>query len=160
MSSIALELFDFVDEFAHEVDEGTITADQTVAVDDTMVIFSESFFDQFFANVLKRPIEQFSAASKRDAGRLADELRNEAAATGELRALIALFEGFCDMYGELINGSYGAGDITYADFYRSYLEPLLEDAEAWAEQAQDPELLARLQAASQAQHDAVSAAKW
>jgi hypothetical protein len=62
-SPVALELF----EFARDVREGHITAFQVVAGDDTIVIFSESFFDQFFANVLKRPIKQFSAASKRDA---------------------------------------------------------------------------------------------
>jgi hypothetical protein len=159
-SPVALELFDFVDEFARDVRGGKITAFQVVVGDDTIVIFSESFFDQFFANVLSRPIKQFSAASKRDAGRLAEELRSEAAATRESRALIALFEGFCDMYGELINGSYGAGDIPYRDFHGAYLSPLLEEAEAWAAQAQEPDLLARVKAASKAEREAVSAAKW
>lgn len=159
-SPIALELFDFIDEFARDVRAGEITALQTVTSDDTIVIFSESFFDQFFANALKRPIRQFSSTSKREAGRLAEELRSEEAATAASRALIALFEGFCDMSGELINGSYGAGDIDYRDFHLAYLSPLLEEAEAWAAHAQEHDLLARVQAASDAERKAVSAAKW
>lgn len=91
-SPIALELFNFIDEFARDVRAGEITADQTVTSDDTIVIFGEAFFDQFFANVLKSPIEQFSATSKREAGRLAEELRSEQGATAASRALIALFE--------------------------------------------------------------------
>jgi hypothetical protein len=159
-SPVTLKLFEFVDEFAGDVRAKKITALQTVAGDDKIVIFSEGFFDQYFANVLEQPIRQFSAASKRAAGQLAEELRSEGAATRESRALIALFEDFCDMYGELINGSYGAGNIAYRDFCAGYLSPLLEDVETWAKHAGEAELLARVQAASRVEREAVSAAKW
>ena len=118
------------------------------------------FFDQLFARVLKRPIRGFASESKRMAVRLAEELKSENSEPRELRALIALFEKFCDVYSELIAGSYGAGNITYKQFHERYVRRLLTRAEAWARVAPYPDLAARIRDALTAYDNAIEAMQW
>jgi hypothetical protein len=159
-SPISLELFDFFDEFASGVLAGEPQPLAAVTDDARIVVFCTSFFDQFFAEVLHRPIEGFTPQSKRLAARLAEELRKEESVPGELRSLIALFEKFCDVYSELISGSYGVGEITYKQFHEKYVRRLLERAEAWAEKAQYPDLSARIHSAREVYDHAIQAMKW
>jgi hypothetical protein len=159
-SPIALELFDFVDEFAGEVHAGKLQPLDVVTGSAQIVVFCESLFDQLFANVLKRPIEGFTPGSKRSAARLAEEPKNKTSVPRELRSLIALFEKFCDMYSELISGSYGVGEITYKQFHEKYVRRLLERCEAWAEKAPYPDLSSRIHSALEGYDDAILAMKW
>src|SRR4051794_34437397 len=108
---IELSLFDFVDEFATEMrrdglKDGLNPLD-TLAANSRIVTFCESFFVQFFANVLNTEIDGFDSQSKRAASDLAVGLRDDKA-KASVRALIALFEKFCDMYADIIGGAYGA----------------------------------------------------
>jgi hypothetical protein len=73
-------------------------------------------------SVGERPIEGFTTESKRAATRLTEELKKDQGQPDELRSVIPLFEKFCDMYSELIGGSYGAGEITYKQFHEKICE--------------------------------------
>jgi hypothetical protein len=159
-SPIALTLFDFCEEFAGEVRAGKPQPSMAVTEDARIVVFCASFFDQLFAHVLERPIEGFTPESKRAAARLAEELKKDPGQPDELRSLIPLFEKFCDMYSELIGGSYGAGEITYKQFHEKYVSRLLARAQAWAEKAKYLDLGARIHAALEAYEGAIRTMKW
>ena len=50
-------------------------------------------------------------------------------------AFIALFEGLCDMYTEVVQGSYGGEAITYEDFHQNHTIELLDESYSWAKSA-------------------------
>ncbi len=159
-SPIELTLFNFVDEFAFQITSGTPGPLEEVADSSSIIVFCESFFDQLFAHALDCPITGFDPDSKRKAARLAEELKGDAQTSLELRALVALFESFCDMYLEVIKGSYGAAKITYTRFHQNYMRRLLDKAQKWAEQAPYPDLALRITQASSIYTQAVGARKW
>ncbi len=158
-SPIELTLFDFVDEFAQQIQMGSPTPLEVVTVSSGIVVFCESFFDQLFAHVLDCPITGFDPESKRAASRLAEEMKGAETST-ELRALVALFEKFCDMYLDVIKGSYGAAEITYRRFHQTYMRRLLDRAGRWAEQASHSDLAARIAQARNAYDQAIGAMRW
>jgi hypothetical protein len=159
-SPVELTLFDFVDEFASQVRMGNPKARETVVGSSRIVVFCESFFDQFFAKVLHSAITGFDPDSKRKAARMAEQLKGEPPSSAELRALVALFESFCDMYLDVIKGSYGAAEITYARFHQNYMRRLLERAGRWAEQVPYPDLAARIAQARSVYTEAIGAMRW
>jgi hypothetical protein len=158
-SPIEPSLFDFVDEFAREVKKGEPGSLDTVAANSRIVTFCQNFFVQFFANVLCREIEGFDPQAKRAAADIAIKLQ-DAPNTAPTRALIGLFEKFCDMYADVLGGAYGAGDITYVRFHRQYMTRLLQRAQDWARSEGQAALAERI-ARSRARYDeAVGSMKW
>ncbi|MFI4990319.1 MAG: hypothetical protein ACHQHO_05325 [Solirubrobacterales bacterium] len=152
-------LFDFVDEFAAEVQKGELSPLETLAANARIITFCESFFVQFFANVLGKEIEGFDPQAKRSAAGIAIELKDDQA-QAPVRALIGLFEKFCDMYADIIGGAYGAAEITYASFHRLYVGRLLRRAAEWAAAADLDELETRIVQSQQRYEDAVKSRKW
>jgi hypothetical protein len=158
-SPIELRLFDFVDEFAREVDTGTREPGEELPKGAQIVVFCQSFFDQLFAKVLKHPITGLDPESKRKAARLAEELKVKGVSP-ELRRLIVLFEGFCDLYAEVVDGSYGAETITYRQFHEKYMVRLLDRAWTWAVHASYPDLAERIDQARTTYKHAIEAKNW
>lgn len=103
-SPIEPSLFDFVETFAGEVADGSVTGTGTVEESSAIIDFCESFFDQFFANVVRVPILGFGPTSKALAARAAVDLRDDEMAK-PVRSLIALFEKFCDLHGGVTSGA-------------------------------------------------------
>jgi hypothetical protein len=157
-SPIEPTLFDFVEVFAGEVEAGGITGAGTVDESSAIIEFCESFFDQFFANVLHIQILGFGATSKNLASRAAVE-RRDAAALKSVRSLIALFERFCDLHGEVLGGDYGSAKITYRKFHADYMRKLLERAERWAGETDEP-LAVRIRAAREHYDRAMRSQGW
>jgi hypothetical protein len=157
---IELSLFDFVDDFARQITGGHPKPSEVVEQSAGIVVFCESFFDQLFAQVLDCPITGFDPTSKRKASRLAAGLAGPLAGSPNLRALVALFEGFCDMYLDVIKGSYGSSEITYLRFHDNYMQRLLKRALAWAKEAPYDDLAARIESAQQGYSAAIGAMRW
>jgi hypothetical protein len=128
------KLFDFASEFAVRVGQGRVHADDSVSEGDEMVVFSESFFEQFFSQVVGKRIVGFDRSSQSDVGELLEASRlnpAKSAMTPRVRDLLVLFEKFCDVYFDAI---YGTDEtITLSDFYDEYVHPLLVRADAWAQ---------------------------
>lgn len=96
-----------------------------------IIVFCESFFEQFFGNVLEAPITGFDQLSKGVAAEQAERLRQRED-TKEARRLVALFEKFCDLHADVLGGTYGAGSITYQRFHSEYMRRLLKATFEWA----------------------------
>ena len=157
---IELSLFDFVDEFAAEVEIGSVEGQHTLEEDSPLLIdFCEAFFDQFFA-ALGYNISSFHPASKRQASELVERLRLKEGDTQHTRMIITLFESFCDMYEDIADGSYGSWSVTYAEFHADYMLRLLEGAQEWAATEGFKELVDRITDACNAYNVAITAKGW
>jgi hypothetical protein len=155
--SIELSLFDFIDDFADEVQDESIDRDDTVEKSSPIISFCETFFDQFFA-ALGHNISGFNDDAKRDASELAERLRLRAD-TKPMRVVIALFEEFCEMYDDVL-GSYGSGSITYDEFHADYMTRLLKRANQWANAKGLDALAERITAARTVYDTAIKAKRW
>lgn len=159
-SPIELDLFDFVDNFALSIKAGNPNRERAVTAGDAVIGFCTSFFAQFFANVLACPITGFDPASKRKASRLAEAGGDTLAVSPGQRLLVTSFESFCDMYQDVVDGSYGAAEITYTTFHDRYLSRLLEHALAWARELPYEALADRIALAQLVYSDAATVMKW
>lgn len=160
ISPISLALFDAIDDFARDVRGGDPKPLAAVTVGVEIIVFCESFFDQLFANVLNCQIQGFNPQSQNSASRLAEELKRDPNSSAPLRSLIGLFENFCEVYSQLISGSYAEGEITYRQFHELYVSRLLERAKAWAEKSDLPDLADRIDSALEVYDNAILAMKW
>jgi hypothetical protein len=127
-------LFDFVDGFAARVREGQVHAVDSVSDGDDLVVFGESFFDQFFSSAVGKRITGFDPTSQSEVGLWLEESKLNPAKhgwTGEVRDVIVMFEKFCDVYFDAIYGTDGS--ITLSEFYKEYVDLLLVRAAAWAQ---------------------------
>lgn len=140
---IELSLFDFVDEFAAEVEMGNFEGWDTVEEDSLLMTFCESFFDQFFA-ALGYNISGFDSKDKRKASELVERLRVAKEDMKHTRAIIALYESFCDMHDDIVESSYGSRAVTYEEFHTDYVSRLLMQAQEWAEAEGFEELADRI----------------
>jgi hypothetical protein len=151
-------LFDFVEEFAAEVENGKVARLDTVEESAAIIVFCQTFFLQFFA-ALGHDIDAFDQAAKHEASEIVERLRLKEG-TGHWRALIALFESLCDMYADVLGGTYGSGSITYQKFHVDYMRRLLSGAEDWAEIEGLDELAGRISAVSDVYGKAMKAKRW
>lgn len=159
-SPIELKIFDFIDDFARKIRGGNPTPSTVVVQTDGIVVFCESFFDQLFVRVLGASITGFDPPSKRKGVALVSRETGPLANSASLRALVTLFESFCDMYQDVIEGSYGAAEITYARFHDRYMSRLLDRALAWAREGSSQELADRIALAHLVYSDAIGAMQW
>jgi hypothetical protein len=158
-SPIEPSLFDFVDEFAEQVEQGELTPIDTLAASSRIVTFCESFFVQFFANELSHEIDGFDPVAKRAAAGIAVDFSDDDEKR-PVRALVSLFEKFCDMYADVLGGAYGAAQITHERFHRQYMSRLLRRAEDWAKADGHEELQQRITKSRRAYEAAVKSRKW
>ncbi|MDZ5662351.1 hypothetical protein SFC79_11300 [Nocardioides sp. S-58] len=160
-SGVSASLFDFIDELADGIRQEVLDREDLVEQDSTAMTFCESFFDQFFGAIGVK-ITGFGRPEKELAGTHVEILRLDSGRdTSHVRLLIALYEGFCDMYDDL-QSDYGAEVValTYEIFHTDYLTELLEAAQSWAE-VEGPESLAdRIRNARAEYHDAIENSAW
>ncbi len=156
---IELSLFAFIDEFAAQVKGGDPGPLDKLSGDSKVIVFCQSFFVQFFGKVLDVEIDGFDAVAKRAAAGLAVDLQGEQT-KAPIRAIIALFEKFCDMYADVVAGSYAASEITYRVFHRQYVSRLLGKAEAWAGADGHTALSAQIAKSRTVYEAAISQMKW
>ncbi|MGH9126910.1 MAG: hypothetical protein ACRDZ8_19595 [Acidimicrobiales bacterium] len=159
-SPIELDLFDFVDIFARAVKAGDPQPRRVVSPGDGAVVFCGGFFEQLFRRVLASPISGFDPASKRRAARLVEGAGGAQAVSPGLLALVTFFESFCDMYQDVLEGSYGSAEITYAEFHTRYLSRLIERALVWAREVPYEALADRIALAQLVYADAIVAMQW
>jgi hypothetical protein len=158
---IDLSLFDFIEEFATEVQEGNVDLGETVATSSPIVTFCESFFEQFFAAMDYEISGLFDYTAKEEAAELALRLRHEnEEGTLHTRAVIALFESFCDMYDDAEGGLYGYGPVSYRKFYTDYMKRLLRRAHEWAETEGIDELAERIAYVGSIYDRAMKSQRW
>lgn len=158
---ISPSLFDFIDELATGIRQQSIDRDDLVEQDSTALTFCESLFDQFFG-AIGLPITGFDPSNKELAGTRAEEMRADPSAdVPSIRRLIALYEGFCDMYADL-RSDYG-GDVvplTFYTFHTDYLSDLLDATADWARETEFPGLVERVMASQREYHDAIENSAW
>jgi hypothetical protein len=162
-SRLSPDLFKFVHDFAKEVADGKITKFETVEESSPIIAFCESFFEQFFGDELDTQITVFDHDAKRAAAEEAERLKlrgGNADDTKDARRLIALFEKFCDLYADVVGGTYGAGSITYRRFHADYMRRLLRAALAWARERKRRDLVAAIESASSAYDAALQGRGW
>lgn len=152
-------LFDFICDFAGEVANGTVAKLDTVEESSPIIVFCESFFEQFFGNALKAPITGFDQVSKGVAADQAEELKLQDG-TKETRRIVALFEKFCDLHADVVGGTYGAGSITYQRFHSDYMRRLLRATLDWARDEQAADLTVAVDSAMIAYENAMVTKGW
>ena len=154
-------LFDFVRDFARDVEQGTVAKLETVEASSPIIAFCESFFEQFMGDVLSSPITGFDQESKRNAAGIAERLKDEAPEDNKAtRLILALFERFCDLHADVVGGTYGAGSITYQRFHADYMRRLLAAAEEWARAGKQAPLREAIASARAAYDAALGAQGW
>lgn len=156
---IDLRLFDFIEEFAAEVQKGSVDLGETVEKNSLIVTFCESFFEQFFAALDYEISGLFDYTAKEEAAELVVRLRLEKG-TEHTRAVIALFEFFCDMYADVEGGLYGNGPVSYRRFYTDYMKRLLRRAREWAKTEGVDELAERIAYVSTIYDRAMKSQRW
>jgi hypothetical protein len=159
-SQLDPRLFGFVHDFAGDVEKGTVGKLDTVEASSPIIVFCESFFEQFMGDVLGSPITGFDQESKRAAAGIAERLKVDAPGEKATRRVLALFERFCDVHADVVGGTYGAGSITYQRFQADYMRRLLEAAEGWAEVSGQTALRDAIAAARAAYDKALRAQGW
>ena len=152
-------LFDFVSDFSQEVLDGKIGQLDTVEESSPVITFCENLFSQFFAEYLGQPIEGFDFEAKRAAAGLAERFQGQEDRK-ETRSLIALFEKFCDLYGDVVGGAYGSGSVTYQTFHSDYMRRLLARTLTWSKQGEYGELTAAIERAQDTYETAMKKKKW
>lgn len=159
MSSVVQpSLFDFVSDFADEVKAGKIEELATLEESSGIIVFCESFFEQFFATV-GLSIDGFNLRGKRAAAGLAETM-TRSDETAPVRALVSLYERFCDMYVDLVGTSFGDGTITYQVFHADYMRRLLKRALDWVTTAGHHDVIVPLTKAIGDYDEAMKKMKW
>jgi hypothetical protein len=92
--SIALELFDRIEEYADELQEEADDKEPTLGSGTSIIVFCENFFAQFFRSFLGTRISGITYRSKMVAARQRRSLSAEKHQA--TRQLIAQFENLCD----------------------------------------------------------------
>jgi hypothetical protein len=160
-ASIEPGLFEFVDEFAKQVQGGEFKPDDKLDANFRIMVFCENFFGQFFANALKTEMEGFDQSAKRKAAGVALDRQSEKGERARAtRALIAMFERFCDLYADALGGEYAEAAITLRYFHQEYLYKLLRRAEEWAKAWGDEALSKRIGESLERYTEAVGSQKW
>ncbi len=135
--SIALDLFDRVEEYADELSQRLVSGDEEsepeLATDTAIIVFCENFFAQFFRNVLGVRITGLDQRAKMRAAKKRLELPRPA--RRQARRLVAQFEKLCDLWPDLQGRSYSVSVVHRTEFHLTYLPSLFERIEAWAEEA-------------------------
>jgi len=135
LSSIAVELFDRVDEFAECLTANPKDFWKDKASNESIAVFCENFFGQFFAT-LGAPIAGFGVKAKEAAVRKRLSLPESAAPT---RQLIAEYEDLCEIWDDIKGARYVEDREAMQDFACTYLSALLEDAAGWLATLSSPD---------------------
>jgi hypothetical protein len=137
---IAPELFDLLDVYISDIENGKITPTPTLASTSPALTFCENFYAQFFQNVLDNEITGFDRETKQKAIRLRLRLKEHKSPATTIQ-LVTWFEQLCDIYPNVLALGYGGGTkAAFLSFHEGFLLTLLERVSAWAKVANYPEV--------------------
>lgn len=137
---VAPSVFDGAAEYSKALENGTISIDKPLSDTTPIINFCQSFFVQFFDNVLHEPLLAIDAQAKEHAARVREALPNDGSAA-PTRLLVSLFEELCDEWPEVLGLSYGFLRSDLLEFHRDYLPGLFEAITTWIKGVGDQALL-------------------
>jgi hypothetical protein len=130
-SPIALGLFDRVRDYARQLAKDGLSSKKPLKRDATIIVFCQSFFQQFFEYKFGYEITAVDAQAKLEATRL--RVASEQNGTSpEAIALVRSFEDLCDMWPDVLGFTYGGLSTEFRRFHTSYIPRLLKRIGAWA----------------------------
>jgi hypothetical protein len=160
---VSLTLFDLLDEYGEDLNEGTAIRARAVPRTAPVLIFTENAFAQFFENELGREIRGFDATAKRkaaDVRRRRKTTKDGRPLSNQARLLISLFERFCDMHEDVIGAGYGGGSAVLEEFHETFMVRLLERLRAFAGAKKDRALRSRADDALSSWESAIEEIDW
>lgn len=129
-TGVVPSLFDYVVEYAAEIDSGKESTTGPIASQSRLVIFLENFLVQFSSGYLSRRIEGFNDRSQ--AQLTAERRRLESVeGTGAAQRLIFHLEPLCSRLSEI---SYSNSEQDAEEFHLDYVPGLLDRILAWFEE--------------------------
>lgn len=135
---ISPALLELIDEYVEQLNSGVAISGNIVPQTSPVISFMENAFAQFFENATHNEITGFDYKAKKKAARL--RLTMKASLSAETRAIMALFEQYCDIHEDVLGAGYGGQASVLDDFHFKYVARLLERILALAEQLGDEEL--------------------
>ena len=130
---VAASLFDYVFEYAKDLEHGRATVLTPIDGESALIVFAENFLAQFSKGYLKQSIEGFNSRSQnqlRNARRRL-ERRTSGKPTAAAQSLIFHLEPLCDLIPEI---SYGNSEIEAGEFHIYYFVELMNRIVAWVEE--------------------------
>jgi hypothetical protein len=144
--SIAIELFDRIEEYADELQEKAEDEEPALGSGTSIIVFCENFFAQFFRSFLGIRITGMSSRSKMVAAR---QRRNLSAEKHQAtRQLIAQFENLCDLWPDLLGSRYAHSSTLRTEFNISFLPTLFKRIISWAEERGEERIVQRAREAA------------
>lgn len=156
--SIALELFDRVEEYAESLQEVFNQEDDEEDLElessTSIIVFCENFFAQFFRDTLGTRITSLDQAAKMRAAKARLGLPSDSRYRSK-RRLIVQFEKLCDMWPDIQGHGYSGSTVARTEFNLVYIPKLLERITAWATCAGQLEVAERAREAAEYYVDTV-----
>lgn len=123
------KLFLLVERYANGLSSGEVAPEDELAPE--VVAFCVNFFQQFLQNEAGLEITGIDDASKEAAIRRRLELGQDKR-TLPVRRLIVMFQDLCDMWPDIVEGSYESSESPSRQFHKIYMPRLLKRIEDWA----------------------------
>lgn len=158
LKSISLSLFGYIDDYADAIREGSHQDSDEFDPAWEIFGFCENFFNQFFA-LFDVHIKGFTQRSREAATELIERMRSSNEGTAEARAIIVLYEEFCDMAANTKGGYGEPSTMDVLSFHEEYLSELLSAALTWAQSASNDALAERILSANRNYMSAVEATR-
>jgi hypothetical protein len=98
---IAPSVFDGAAEYSKGLEDGSIGIDKPLSNTTPIINFCQSFFVQFFDNVLHSSLLAIDAQAKEQAAGIREGLAKDGSAA-PIRLLVSLFEELCDEWPEVL----------------------------------------------------------
>lgn len=137
---ISLSLFDSIDEYAALLESGNAFVRKVVPETSPVVSFCENAFAQFFQNVVEVEITGFDEKDQKRCARLRRAKRD---LPQQMRALMALFEQFCEVIEDVLGAGYGGQATVLEEFHTVYVLRLLDRIIDLGQLLEDEELTGR-----------------
>jgi len=134
-------LFDLVVQYAAELQSGIEFKNSVVPETSPILTFCQNAFAQFFDNELDSEIHGFDFRLKLKAARLRRKRKDDL--SQQAKALISLYEQFCDIYDSVLGAGYGGSASVLEAFHTRFVVRLLERLRALFGAKMNRELRAR-----------------
>lgn len=151
-------LFDSIDEYVEQLEAGTALSGTVVPETSPIISFTENAFAQFFENGVGKEIIGFDTMAKIEAARLRRAGKEKL--PKPVRALISLFEQFCDIHDDVLGAGYGGQASVLRDFHSKLVIRLLQRLGALADALGDGELRDRASSSLEAFSHAIDGFAW
>jgi hypothetical protein len=130
-SPIALGLFDRVRDYARLLAKDGLSTKKPLKRDATIIVFCQTFFQQFFEYKFAYELTAVDAQAKLEATRLRVAAEQDGVGD-EAIALVRSFEDLCDMWPDVLGFTYGGLSTEFRRFHVDYIPRLLKRISGWA----------------------------